>query len=63
MLTTKQAAKILGVTQNCVNQLCAKGKLKAEKFANAWAVDEQSVQDRLHDENVAKYRGKHDNNE
>lgn len=63
MITSKQAAEILGITHNFVNQLCASGKLKAEKFGNAWAVDEQSVQDRLHDENVMKYRGKHDNDE
>ena len=42
-ITTKEAAKILGVTVDWVGQLCNQGILKAEKPGRDWQVSRQSV--------------------
>lgn len=54
---------MLGVTRGRVWQLCNNGILKYQKFGKALAIDEQSVKDRLNDENAMKYRRNHDNDE
>lgn len=47
MLTTKEAAEQLGVTQRRVLALIASGELEAQRFGSTWAVQEESVQARL----------------
>jgi excisionase family DNA binding protein len=42
-LTTKQAAEKLGVTNFRVIALIRDGKLKAEKFANVWMIEEKDL--------------------
>lgn len=45
MLTTKQAAKRLGIkSHRSVINLIKRGQLKAEKFGRDWLVDEESVE-------------------
>ena len=46
-LTTREAAELLGVSVLRVSQLCERGQLKARKFGQLWAVDRQSVLDRI----------------
>lgn len=46
MLTTKEAAEILGVSSRRVNALIEAGALKAERLGRSWAVDEGSVRQR-----------------
>ncbi|MEG2478349.1 helix-turn-helix domain-containing protein [Gordonibacter sp.] len=47
MFTTKEVAEKLNVTVRRVNALIASGDLQAEKFGNAWMIDERSVSTRL----------------
>lgn len=46
VLTTKEAAEILGVSSRRVNALIEAGALKAERLGRSWAVDEGSVRQR-----------------
>ena len=46
MLTTSEAAEILGVTPRRVIALVESGNLVAERFGRQWMVDERSVMDR-----------------
>lgn len=46
MLTTSEAAEILGVTPRRVVALVGSGALVAERFGRQWMVDERSVRDR-----------------
>ncbi|MEG1254023.1 MAG: helix-turn-helix domain-containing protein [Raoultibacter sp.] len=48
MLTVKQAAKKLGVSETRVRALIAGGSLSAEKFGRTWLLPEASVEQRLH---------------
>ena len=43
LLTTHQAAEILGVTYGRVVQLCVKGQLKAFKLGRDWLIHTRSV--------------------
>ena len=47
MYTVREAAKELGISNPRIYQLIRQGSLKAEKFGNAWMIDEKSVQERL----------------
>lgn len=44
MLTTTEAAALLGVTRRRVQELIRLGTLKAEKFGRDWQVDQASVE-------------------
>ena len=46
MLTTSEAAEVLGVTPRRVVALVESGALVAERFGRQWMVDERSVRDR-----------------
>ena len=46
MLTTSEAAEILGITPRRVVALIESGDLAAERFGRQWMVDERSVKDR-----------------
>lgn len=46
-LTTAEAARLLGVSERRVVALINSGNLKAEKFGKAWAIDADSVSERL----------------
>lgn len=52
MLTTKEAAEILGVSARRVNALIEAGALKAERLGRSWAVDENSVRQRAASERL-----------
>ena len=45
-ITTKEAAKLAGVTEQRIRQLCGAGKLNCRKFGRVWQVDKLSVQPR-----------------
>lgn len=47
MLTTKQAAAMLGITPRRTQDLVKTGKLKANKISGVWLIDEDSVNARL----------------
>lgn len=47
MLTTKQAAAMLGITPRRAQDLVKTGKLKADKVSGVWLIDEDSVNARL----------------
>lgn len=47
MLSTRQAAEMLGVTERRVTALIRAGELPAEKFGRAWAIDEMAVEERM----------------
>ena len=47
MLTVKQAAVMLGITDVRVRKLISDGILPAEKFGNTWSLSEQAVTDRI----------------
>ncbi len=49
MLSTKEAAKKLGVSEQRVRKMLADGRLQGEKFGRSWMVSEQSVQKRKHE--------------
>jgi len=42
-ITSAEAAKILGLTQRRVGQLCNEGELEGEKLARRWFVKRDSV--------------------
>jgi excisionase family DNA binding protein len=44
-ITTKQAAKLLGLNQRHVSRLVKEGKLKGEPFGHVYMVDENSVRE------------------
>ena len=44
LLTTKQAAKILGVNRSRVLQLIGAGRLPAKKFGWVWMIREQDLE-------------------
>ena len=46
MLTTSEAAEILGITPRRIVALIESGDLVAERFGRQWMVDERSVEDR-----------------
>lgn len=52
MLTTKEAADILGVSTRRVTALISVGSLKAERLGRSWAVDEASVKSRAAEERL-----------
>lgn len=52
MLTTKEAAEILGVSARRVNALIEAGALRAERLGRSWAVDESSVHQRAASERL-----------
>jgi len=41
MLTTQQAADLWGVKRETVQKWIERGKIKAEKFGDMWAIPEQ----------------------
>ena len=45
-LTTQEAARKLGVTEQRIRQLAAAGEIKAEKWGRDWMVDTESVERR-----------------
>lgn len=45
MMSTKEAAKYLAVSEFTVLRLIKRGSIKAEKFGNYWVVDKQSVEE------------------
>lgn len=47
MYSSKQAADKLNVSVRRVNALIHSGELRAQKIGNSWAIDEQSVEERL----------------
>lgn len=44
VLTTRQAAEILGVNDSRVRQLILRGRLKAEKFGSVWMIREEDLE-------------------
>ena len=44
-ITTKEAARILGVTLNHVSYLLRTGKIKGKKFGYFWMVDKSSAEE------------------
>lgn len=53
MLTTQDAAKLLGVSDRRVTALIESGDLQAQKFGRSWAIDESSVRERASREHKA----------
>ena len=51
MLTVRETAELLNLSNPRVYQLIREGKLRAEKFGNAWVIDKKSVRERLSQEN------------
>lgn len=47
MLSTKQAADKLGISQVRVRELLASGKLRGARIGRSWAIEEGSVSERL----------------
>lgn len=47
MLTTKEAAELLGITPRRVQELIKNGALTARKASGVWLVDKDSVDTRL----------------
>lgn len=45
-LTTAEAARELGVTEQRIRQLAAAGEIKAEKWGRDWQIDGESVESR-----------------
>lgn len=43
-LTTEEAAKRLGVNRSRIRQLILAGRLPAEKFGKAWAIDPKDLE-------------------
>ena len=43
LMTTKQAAKALGVSTDTVRRRCESGKLNARMISGVWAIDRESV--------------------
>ena len=44
-LCSTEAARLLGVKPVTVSQLCQRGQLPAEKFANRWVIDRQVLEE------------------
>lgn len=53
MLTTKQAANRLGISERRVQSLVNNKQLKAQKVSGIWLIEEESVNDRLANANKA----------
>ena len=51
MITTKEAATRLGVSQRRVQELIRTGALKAQKISHFWLVNEESIEERLQEAN------------
>ena len=47
MLTTKEAAELLGITPRRVQELIKNGALTARKASGVWLIDKDSVDTRL----------------
>ena len=47
MLTTKEAAELLGITPRRVQELIKNGALEARKASGVWLIDKDSVDTRL----------------
>ena len=47
MLTTKEAAELLGITPRRVQELIKNGALEARKTSGVWLIDKDSVDTRL----------------
>ena len=43
--TSSEAAQILGAKPVTVSQLCQRGQLPAEKFANRWLIDRRELEE------------------
>lgn len=43
LLTTKQAARLLGVTTRTVTRLCERGEIKAVRVASLWRVNRDAL--------------------
>ncbi len=43
LITTSILAKRLGFTPTYVRQLCASGKIKAEKYGHDWIINEKDI--------------------
>ena len=43
ILTTKQAAKVLGINDSRVRQLILSGRLPARKFGRDWIIEEKDL--------------------
>ena len=43
-LTAGDAAKKMGLSRRCVNQFIQEGRLKAERFGNAWMLEPKDVE-------------------
>lgn len=43
MISTKQAAEIIGITARAIVKLCKSGMLQSEKFGRVYLVDAESV--------------------
>jgi len=44
-ITVQEAAKLAGVTEQRIRQLCAAGKLGCRKFGRVWQVDKRALQE------------------
>jgi excisionase family DNA binding protein len=44
MLTLKQAAAIVGVSESYLRRLCRQGKLNAQKIGFMWVVEEEELE-------------------
>lgn len=54
LITTKIAAEMLGFSQDYIRQLCASGKIKAQKLSHDWIMDRQAIK------HVKRQRNKRD---
>jgi excisionase family DNA binding protein len=45
LMTSHDAAKILGYSQDYIRSLCMRGKIKATKFGNTWIFAESAIKD------------------
>lgn len=45
LLTSATAAAILGFSPSHIRRLCGEGKIKAEKLAHDWLIDEKDIRD------------------
>jgi excisionase family DNA binding protein len=44
LMTTKEAAEVLGITSGSVDRLCRTGKLQAEKVGKSWATTQAAIE-------------------
>jgi excisionase family DNA binding protein len=54
MITTQQAAQIIGCGKRHVNKLAAQGRLVAQRFGPMWMIDEASARAYAIDEQARK---------